>query len=221
MVTKRSGQAQTALISRRPATVERITRGVTHPERIRATTNQVRIGDPVRRTRISQTKRVEFFGPRGPSGLSGRPRTCPFRFITGTKRRQINRLPNCQAQPAALFRRPSEVKSGCQSVASSEARCPDPGRGRRKRAQKQPESATRRVVRFCRAKGNPNSSRRGAGSQVMAPNALIPHDGFVCLLVGHPIQPKQSAGASQSIIAALRMHTIVACAGFSLRLRIR
>jgi hypothetical protein len=51
VVTKRSGQAQTALISRRPPTVERA-RGVTHPERISATTNPVRIGDPIKRTRI-------------------------------------------------------------------------------------------------------------------------------------------------------------------------
>jgi hypothetical protein len=45
-------------------------------------------------------------------------------------------------------------------------------------------------------------------SQIMAPNALIPQDGSV-------------AAAPQSIIAAFRMQTIVACAGFSLRLRIR
>ena len=34
-------------------------------------------------------------------------------------------------------------------------------------------------------------------------------------------RPERSASAPQSIIAALRMHTIVACAGFSLRLRMR
>ena len=125
---------------------------VTHPGRIRATTNQVRIGDPVTRTRIRKQSEFEFFGLTGPSGfrepvLSASP--------PGTKRRQINRLPNRQAQAAALFRRPSGVKSGCQSVASSQARCPDPGRGRRKRAQKEPESATRRVMRFAGRKAIP------------------------------------------------------------------
>src|ERR1700693_5280923 len=39
--------------------------GVTHPERIRATTNQVRIGDPVKRTRIRKQSESNFSAAYG------------------------------------------------------------------------------------------------------------------------------------------------------------
>jgi hypothetical protein len=154
VVTKRSGQAQTALISRRPATVER-TRRRQHPERIRATTNQVRIGDPVIRTRIRRQSESNLLAAwnfqarwvvREPF-LSPRP--------LGTKPQQINRLPNRKPKASASFQTSSDVKSGCQSVACVEPRRPDPGRERRKRAQREPESATRRVGRFAGRKTIP------------------------------------------------------------------
>ena len=64
MVTKRSGRAEGALISRHPATVER-SRGRGHTERIRGTTNQVRIGHSVTRTQIREQGESNLSLPRG------------------------------------------------------------------------------------------------------------------------------------------------------------
>ena len=76
---------------------------------------------------------------------------------------------------------------------------PNPGPGRRDRGQTGSESATRRFARFGARKATA-IGRRPEPSQIMAPKGL-----------------NRTGGASQSIIAALRMQTMVACAGFSLR----
>jgi hypothetical protein len=172
VVTKRSGQAQTALISRRPATVER-TRRRQHPARIRATTNQVRIGDPVTRTRIRKQSESNLLAAWGLQArwvvrepfLSPRP--------LGTKPQQINRLPNRKPKASASFQTSSDVKSGCQSVACMEPRRPDPGRGRREPAQREPESATRRVGRVAGRKAIPIRPPDGC-RQVMVAKAFPP-----------------------------------------------
>ena len=74
--------------------------------------------------------------------------------------------------------------------------------------------AARRAI--LRRRGKPRFSLLGAAIEVMAPNSLIPHDS--CAL-----GPADEDGCErpQSITAALRMQTIVACAGFPLRLRMR
>ena len=152
-------------------------------------------------------------------------------------------------------------------------RRPDPGRGRRKRAQREPESATPRAARFAGQKAIPIRARRraavsswspkpstrrrfggpirdaGEGSEhkgsrnrrrgrphnspgkrqflfgpterrieLMAHEALIQQDGFGLFVAAKPAEERL---APQSIIAALRMQTIVAWAGFALKLRMR
>ena len=198
MVTKRSGQAQTALISRRPATVER-TRGVDSPRKDQGdnkpSTNW-RLGQT---DSDSQTKRVKFFGRLEPSGswVAWEP---PFRSAARHKASANQSFAELQAQAAASFQTSSGVKSGCQNVAAPRRAAPirdsgegsrhkgsrnqrralgrfagrkairirlrastvrswspkssafvgslpDAGHGRRERAQREPELATRRTVR--------------------------------------------------------------------------
>ena len=81
---------------------------------------------------------------------------------------------------------------------------PNPGPGRRDRGQTGSESATPRFARFGARKATAIGAPARAGS-------------------GHSGQwvKFHAGGGRQSIIAALRMHTMVACAGFPLRLRIR
>jgi hypothetical protein len=200
VVTKRSGQAQTALISRRPATVER-TRGRHPPRKDQGDNKPSTNRRPGQTDSDSQTKRVKFFGRIRPLGLLGRLRAFPFRPAPGPKHRQINNLANRERRRQLCWRgRPTsslvakalparsraasirDVGEGtghkrsrnqrrgasddspgkrqsefarlecCRSVMVAKAfpppqpRCPDPGHGRRERAQREPESATRRGV---------------------------------------------------------------------------
>jgi hypothetical protein len=135
VVTKRSGQAQTALISRRPATVER-TPGRRPPRKGQDDNKSSTNRRPDQTDSDSQTKRVKSFGRLGPSGSLGRLATLLFARPPRTKRRQINDLPNHRSAGTALFHTSSDVKSDCRIVAGSDARCADPGRGRRKRGTK-------------------------------------------------------------------------------------
>ena len=328
MVTKRSGQAQTALISRRLATVER-TRGRHPPERIRAnnkSSTNWRLGQT---DSDSQTKRVKSFGRLGPSGSLGRLNR-PFPLAARHKASANQRLAESQAQAGSLVSAPCLVKSGCQSLACSGGALPRSGTRTKERAQREPESATRRGGRFAARKAIPirppgraavrswspkpcllrrfaapirdagegnghkggrnqrhgaadnslrerqsqfalagrlpfrswspkpsllrrlaapirdagegnehkgsRNQRRGAAARFAARKAIpirvavgrsqswrlgVNSAGRLWLVRRRPIQPPKDRLAPQSIIAALRMHTIVACAGFSLRLRMR
>ena len=178
MVTKRSGQAQTALISRRPATVER-TRRRQHPERIRATTNQVRIGDPVIRTRIRRQSESNLLAAWGLQArwvarepfLSPRP--------LGTKPQQINRLPNRKPRRQLRSRHhpTSSLVARALLARSRAAPIPDAGegsghkRGRNQRRGASGGSPGERQSQFVRLE-----CRR----QVMVAKAFPPHDGPVC-----------------------------------------
>ena len=214
VVTKRSGQAETALISRGPAPCRADTRAP--PRRgIRAKTNQVRIRRPGDRDSDSRTKRVESLcrPAQRPSGLSLRRRPFLSRpagsepwFAARAKRQRISHLPN-RRPPAKLCRaRSDDVKSGCRNLASPRASLPQSGTGAKgpgtngaenRRRAASPDSARRKAT------ANPGAGR--GRCQVMVAKGLSSDDG----------------GASQSIIAALRMQTMVACAGLSLRLRMR
>ncbi len=96
----------------------------------------------------------------------------------------------------------------------------DAGEGNR--AQKEPESATRARRAIRSDERQSQFAKPWRRSQVMAPQYGVQFrtDGSELSSAPNPTAG-QSAGAPQSIIAALRMQTIVACAGFSLRLRIR
>lgn len=134
------------------------------------------------------------------------------------KPQRISRLPNHFGNPAAV----RSLVDGAvrrqvlrQSVSPPEAICPNAGRGegtghkgsrnqRRGAASDSPQER-QAPIQFA-----------GRRNRVMAPNSLIPHDS--CAL-----GPSDEDGCErpQSITAALRMQTIVACAGFPLRLRMR
>lgn len=134
------------------------------------------------------------------------------------KPQRISRLPNHFGNPAALR---SLVDVAVrrqvlrQSVSPPDAICPNAGRGegtghkgsrnqRRGAASDSPQER-QAPIQFA-----------GRRNRVMAPNSLILHDS--CAL-----GPSDEDGCErpQSITAALRMQTIVACAGFPLRLRMR
>jgi hypothetical protein len=76
--------------------------------------------------------------------------------------------------------------------------------------------AIRRTIRC--AKGNPCLRAPKGRPELMAHEALIQQDGFGLVVAA---KSRQRALAPQSIIAALRMQTIVAWAGFALKLRMR
>ena len=89
VVTKRSGQAETALISRGRASCRAGPTGVTPIGRIRAKTNQVRIGDPATGTQIREQSESNFCADRRtrPSGLSFR--RSPFLSRPAEKRTTV------------------------------------------------------------------------------------------------------------------------------------
>ena len=97
MVTKRSGQAQTALISRRPATVER-TRQRHPPKKDQGDNKSSTNRGPGQTDSDSQTRRVKSFGRLGPSGSLGRLGTLPFRSAAPHKAVANQSFAESQAQ---------------------------------------------------------------------------------------------------------------------------
>lgn len=172
----------------------------------------------------SQTKRVEFLcrPPRGPSALSRCVGAFPFSGASRrTKSQRIRQLPNEKPNPsalrsfvaAAIRRQVWLLKPSLRLGAPAPIRDGGEGTGhkwsRNRRRGGSCDSPPERQSRF----GSPARSR-----QAMAANALIPHDGSV---LSWPRPAKNGCERRQSIIAALRMQIIVACAGFPLRLRMR
>ena len=93
-----------------------------------------------------------------PSGLSRRPRTVPFRPAAPANKASANqgvaesRARTPRAAPLCRGGHPAS-SHGRQSLrALLTPACPDPGRAGRDRAQKEPESATRRLARFAARK---------------------------------------------------------------------
>ena len=82
----------------------------------------------------------------------------------------------------------------------------------------EPESATRLIVRFAALKA---IHIRGAGAPPSRHGAQCVNSPVTALLLALPGRTQNGSERPQSIIAALRMQTIVACAGFPLRLRMR
>ena len=210
VVTKRSGQKRRSY---------RVTRRLVEPTR-RASPGRADQGNnkpstnrrPRHRDSNSRTKRVEFLCRQayGPSGSSLRRRPVPFpprleANHSSPRAQSASESVTCRIadRHRALSHAPDVVKSWLpKPCLPLERPCPNPGLGRRDRGQTGSESATRRFARFGARKATA-IGRWPKPSQIMAPKGLI--DG----------------GASQSIIAALRMQTMVACAGFSLRFLMR
>jgi hypothetical protein len=153
VVTKRSGQAQTALISRRPATVER-----TRPSPTQKGSGQQQIkyeSETGHTDSDSQTKRVESLAAWD---LQARWVVREPSFPRDHQAQSLSKSIVCRIASHGVSFVPDIIRRQVRlpGVACSEPRCPDPGRERRKRAQKGPESATRRVGRFAGRKAIPN-----------------------------------------------------------------
>jgi hypothetical protein len=122
---------------------------------IRATTNRVRIGDPVRRTQIRRQSESNFWS--APSlkvvGASSNPSFPPRsrHKVSANQGVAESRAHVASFVPEAVRRQ----VMGAKAFRPSAAHCADPGRGRRKRAQREPESATRRADRFAARKAIP------------------------------------------------------------------
>ena len=123
---------------------------------IRATTNQVQIGDPVTQTQNSRTKRVNFC-PGQRTGLQDcRVVLEPFLSRPPPGAQSMSESVSCRiaSAPAARLCRSGHPASSlvAEALPPPKALCSDPGRGRRDRAQMEPESATRLVARFAALK---------------------------------------------------------------------
>ncbi len=166
MVTKRSGQAETALISRRSSTVERMR---LFPKRIRAKTNQVRIGDLDGRTQIGKQSELNLreLARRASQASSWLPKRTDLPGSAGLirdaregsrhkgSRNQRRRRPRDSPRQRQSLFGPAPRRRNVMVAKAFHlpmAQRPDPGRRRRKRAQREPESATPRAARFAAQK---------------------------------------------------------------------
>jgi hypothetical protein len=183
--------------------------------RIRATTNQVRIGDPATGTQIREQSESNLCADRRTGPHDRRFVVAPFLSRPGWTRSIVRRGRKASANQS-LAESPTATdlcrtrRTSSSLVAETlpplEPPWPNPGPGRRDQGQTGSESATRRFTRFGARKataiGAPAGAKSGHGAQ------------RVKIGRRRPVR-------SQSIIAALRMQTMVACAGFSLRFLMR
>jgi hypothetical protein len=168
-------------------------------------------------------------GNPGAGALASREARCPDPGPARRKGAQMEpesatgRLVRLAVPKAIPFRRTGHLPSryGRQSLPPSRRSLPRSGMRPKEPGTKRAgiSDGAHRTIRC--GKGNPSSLCVAPGVSHGA--YRVNSAGRLWLSSAHRSAnpPERSASAPQSIIAALRMHTIVACAGFSLRLRMR
>ena len=179
VVTKRSGQKRRSYrVTGR--LVEPAPRASRATGRIRAKTNQVRIGDPATGTQIREQSESNFCADRrtGPhdrpsSSLRSFPAPAEKRTTVRLRAQSVSESVTCRIadRHRALSHAPDVVKHGRRNLASPRASLAQCGTWRRDRGQTGSESATRRFAQFGGRKATA-IGRWLKPSQIMAPKGL-------------------------------------------------